>query len=206
MVIHAMVNYPNGKKAISTPVQHNTYTARSKEKIGAGGRGMELEKEINITKKYYLSTDRAVIHKKPTPVTIVHVDYPKRSAAKITEAYFKLPSTTDYNGIYRGKYIDFEAKDNMTTTSFPLKSIHSHQISHLEAVIRHGGIAFVIVRFVQRGETFFVPAKRMTNFYRTANRSSIPYDWFRLNGTLIPSSYTKPVDYLQIVDRLYFKD
>lgn len=194
-----MVNYPNGKKAA---VQQSG----SAEKVGAGGRGMELEKEINATNKFYLSADIAVIHKKPTPVTVVHVDYPKRSAARITEAYFKLPSTTDYNGIYRGRYIDFEAKDNMILTSFPLKSIHAHQIRHLDAVIRHGGIAFVIVRFIKRGETFFVPADRMISFCRTADRSSIPYDWFRLNGMLIPSSYTKPVDYLRIVDRLYFQD
>ena len=201
-----MVNYPNGKKAVVHSAQKTESSNRPREKVSAGGRGMELEKEINITNKYYLTNDIAVIHKKPTPVTIVHVDYPKRSAAKITEAYFKLPSTTDYNGIYRGKYIDFEAKDNMINTSFPLKSIHPHQIDHLDAVLRHGGIAFVIVRFVMRKETFFVPAKRITDFYRTADRSSIPYDWFCLNGTLIPSSYTRPVDYLKIVDRLYFKE
>lgn len=194
-----MVNYPNGKKTALTQ-------SGTDSKIGAGGRGMELEKEINATNKFYLSSDIAVIHKKPTPVTIVHVDYPKRSAAKITEAYFKLPSTTDYNGIYRGRYIDFEAKDNMILTSFPLKSIHAHQIRHLDAIIRHGGIAFVIVRFNKRGETYYVPAEKMIAFCRTADRSSIPYDWFRINGILIPSSYTKPVDYLKIVDRLYFHE
>ena len=90
-----MVNYPNGKK--------KAYTSKP---TSAGGRGMALEKDINVTNMFYLSIDKAVIHKKPTPVTIVKVDYPARSAAKITEAYFKLPSTTDYNGIYRGKYID----------------------------------------------------------------------------------------------------
>ena len=86
-----MVNYPNGRKSSIAAAQPAAKTA-------AGGRGMELEKEISMTNDYYLNIDKAVIHKKPTPVTIVKVDYPMRSAAKITEAYFKLPSTTDYNG------------------------------------------------------------------------------------------------------------
>ena len=117
-----MINYPNGRKPMET----------GQRSVEFGRRGMELEKEINRTNQFYLSRDIAVIHKKPTPVTIVKVDYPKRSAAKITEAYFKLPSTTDYNGIYKGRYIDFEAKDNQLLTSFPLKSIHPHQIRHLD--------------------------------------------------------------------------
>ena len=73
-------------------------------------RGMRLENDINDSNKYYRELDKALIYKKPTPVQVVHVDYPKRQRAKITEAYYKTPSTTDYNGVYRGKYIDFEAK------------------------------------------------------------------------------------------------
>ena len=188
-----MVNYPNGRKSSWA---HGT--------ASAGGRGMALEKDINVTNGSYLSDDTAVIHKKPTPVTIVKVDYPNRAAAKITEAYFKIPSTTDYNGIYKGRYIDFEAKECASRTSFPLKSIHLHQIKHLDSVIRHGGIAFVIVRFVEYDETWYVEASRMIEFYSTASRHSIPYDWFRKNGILIPASYIRPVDYLKIVDRLYF--
>lgn len=188
-----MVNYPNGKKAVLT---HRT--------ASYGDRGMNLEKDINMTNARYLAEDRAVIHKKPTPITVVHVDFPKRSAAKITEAYFKLPSTTDYNGIYKGKYIDFEAKECAVKTSFPLKTIHPHQITHLQAVLRHGAIAFVIVRFTAFNETYLIDADEMIAYINTLERSSIPYAWFVENGHLIHGNFTKPVDYLAVVDSVYF--
>lgn len=190
-----MVNYPNGSK--------KNFVANT---TSAGKRGMELEKEINMTNDFYLAEDKAVIYKKPTPVTIVKVDYPARSAAKITEAYFKLPSTTDYNGIYKGKYIDFEAKDCASTTSFPIKSIHPHQIKHLENVKKHGAISFVIIRFVKYSETYYIDSPLLIEYIRTCGRSSIPYTWFKENGHLIPFNYNKPVDYLKVVDELFFKE
>jgi recombination protein U len=190
-----MVNYPGGTKK----TEYAKVTS-------SGGRGMDLEKEINRTNAYYLDTDRAVIHKKPTPVTIVKVDYPKRSAAKITEAYFKIPSTTDYNGIYRGKYLDFEAKECALNTSFPLKSVHPHQIVHLDAVLRHGALAFMIVRFTKLEETYFVEARKVIDFWNAGERRSIPYKWFAENGFLIPGNFLMPVDYLKIVDRIYFNE
>ena len=82
---------------------------------------MRFEEAINESNEYYLNKQIAVIHKKPTPIQIVKVDYPKRSAATIKEAYFKEASTTDYNGVYQGYYLDFEAKATQNKTSFPLK-------------------------------------------------------------------------------------
>ena len=109
--------------------------------------GMSFENKINLANLHYLDHDIAVIYKKPTPITIVKVMYPRTTRAKIIEAYFKVPSTTDYNGIYKGKYIDFEAKETNVATSFSLNNIHQHQIKHLENIIKHGGIGFLIIYF-----------------------------------------------------------
>lgn len=189
-----MIRYPNGKKTSpSLPMAKKVVTA---------ARGMELETEINTTNRFYLNHGIAVIHKKPTPVQIVKVDYPRRSAAKIVEAYFKIPSTTDYNGIYKGKYIDFEAKDCHSLTSFPLSSIHSHQIKHLSQVVKHGAIAFVIIRFAKKDEIYYVPFQKFESYLASSEKSSIPYTWFTENALLIPSSFAKPVDYIQVIDTL----
>ena len=102
-----MIQYPKGQMRVPT-TQSST--------ISYGSRGMFLETLLNQTNDYYRLKKIAVIHKKPTPVQVVKVDYPKRSAAVIKEAYYRHASTTDYNGVYRGCYIDFEAKETKNKT------------------------------------------------------------------------------------------
>lgn len=108
-----MIRYPNGKSY--QPIQQIGTKKRISGESSYSNRGMTLEADLNETNQYYLVNGIAVIHKKPTPVQIVNVDYPKRSAAVIKEAYFKQSSTTDYNGVYKGRYIDFEAKETKST-------------------------------------------------------------------------------------------
>ena len=184
-----MVNYPNGKK----PNQ------QKQRQFSTAGRGMCLEDEINQTNAYYLEVGKAVIHKKPTPIQVVTVDYAKRSSAKITEAYYRTPSTTDYNGVYKGYAIDFEAKETQSKTSFPLTSIHLHQIKHLEAVENQKAIAFVLIRFSLYEETYYVSASQLLELYYGSKRS-IPYVWFQEHAQLIPYTLSPPVDYLKAVD------
>ncbi|MUV39803.1 Holliday junction resolvase RecU [Lentibacillus sp. JNUCC-1] len=171
-------------------------------------RGMSLEEDINATNIFYLSTNKAIVHKKPTPVQIVDVHYPKRSAAVIKEGYFKQASTTDYNGIYRGKYIDFEAKETKHTTRFPLKNIHEHQAEHMKQIIEHGGIAFVIIRFSSLDATYFLEADKLLDYWYAQDnggRKSIPFQDIESKGFYIPFHFQARVDYLNIIDRLYFR-
>lgn len=187
-----MVNYPNGKKKLV--IQNDT-----------SNRGMILEDDINQSNLYYLSHAIANIHKKPTPIQVVKVSYPNRQSAKITEAYFKTPSTTDYNGIYKGKYIDFEAKETHKNR-LPLDNLNSHQINHLKSVQIHGGIAFVIIAFCHKNEVYLIYADFIINQFKLANKSFISYEEIKENGYLVKQGYHPRLDYLSILDEHYIKE
>ena len=77
----------------------NNIKKEYKKEINYKNRGMDLEALINDACLYYLEHDLAVIYKKPTPIGVVDVDY--KNGAVIHKAYFKEPSTLDYNGIYK---------------------------------------------------------------------------------------------------------
>ncbi len=157
---------------------------------------MTLESEINDSNKYYLEKDIAVIYKKPTPIKVV-----KQVNEKITDAYFEKPSTTDYSGLYKGKYIDFEAKETKNNTSFPIRNIHPHQIKHLENVIKHQGICFLIVRFVNINETYLLFGTDFIQFIKTQTRKSIPLSYFKEKGHIIKDKLMPKVDYIKIIDK-----
>ncbi|MDQ0255251.1 recombination protein U [Evansella vedderi] len=194
--------YPNGKKYVPKGILGKTNSVKKDERFS--NRGMTLEEDINETNEYYLTHKIAVIHKKPTPLQIVNVHYPKRSAAVVTEAYFKKPSTTDYNGVYKGKYIDFEAKETKNKTSFPLKNFHDHQITHMKRVIDHGGVAFTLLRFTIFDEVFLVYAEDILPYFneQKSGRKSIPKKEIEQLGTRIPLGFHPRIDYLKIIDKM----
>lgn len=184
-----MFNYPNRK---SNYIQKTKYS----------NRGMELEEDINFANKYYLNNDIAVIHKKPIPIQIVEVNYPNRSSAMITKAFYKTPSTTDYNGLWNGKYIDFEAKETNSATSFSLNNIHEHQIEHMQRILNHGGITFIIVRFKKIDKTFILPFKKFIFFYdraKNGGRKSIKLSEFEETAFELSFNYKIRLDYITII-------
>jgi len=189
------VKYPNGKSFTPNSFQ-------SGKPVSYGNRGMNLEQKINLTNTYYLEQDKAVIYKKPTPIKISEVDY-KNKGKIITKAFFECPSTTDYNGIYKGKYIDFEAKETTSKTSFPLHNIHEHQIEHMMRICAHGGICFLIVQFTTLDKIFLLPAEQLKKFLTLEKRSSIPLSFFTEFAHPISEGYHPRLDYLKIVDKIY---
>jgi len=194
------------KTSTSGTYQNELYRLLQQKKTNYAGRGMDLEEDLNKSNEYYRQMEVAYIYKKPTPIKLVKVDYPSKgnhiTAVKIKEAYFESPSTTDYNGIYRGKYIDFEAKETKQKASFPLDNIHHHQLTHLKNITKCGGIGFLIIRFSTLNETYLLPAKDMFDYIEANTRKSIPYSYFLEKGYKIEESIFPRLDYLKIVDQI----
>lgn len=204
-----MVKYPQGVSPFVSQAAEKKWVPTSKPAkqrhrrgVDFSDRGMTLEQQLNESNKYYLSQGLAVVHKKPTPVQIVKVDYPKRSRAVIREAYFRQASTTDYNGVYRGYYLDFEAKETRNKSSFPLKNFHPHQISHLQACLAQDGICFTVLKFVTLERYFIVPASIIIAAWQNPDHSSISLDDIISSSIELQCGYRPPLPYLEAVDRL----
>lgn len=202
------IHYPNGNPYTSTPQTPRSRTMPVRRGVVYGGRGMTLEEELNVSNAIYREDGRAVVYKKPTPIQIVKVDYPTRAQAVIREAYFKQASTTDYNGIYQGYYLDFEAKETKNKASFPLKNFHQHQIDHMRACLAQGGICFVVIRFANLHRLFVYPATPLITAWDkqdAGGRKSIPLTVLEKQGIeLFPKGHLM-VPYLDGVDVLIQK-
>lgn len=187
-----MIKYPNKKADYA------------RDKVSVKRRGMTFEALVDESNTFYLNQGIAVIHKKPTPIQVVHVDYPKRQLAKITEAYYKTPSTTDYNGVYKGHYIDFDVKESINKTSFPIRNIHTHQYEHLKQIHLQGGIAFLLIHFKSQDTMHLLPFDALDHFYLRSldGRKSISYKELLEHSIQIKEGYRPTIDYLKAVDQL----
>ena len=170
--------------------------------ISYANRGMILESLINETNEYYVENDIALIYKKPTPIGISEAVYTSKGRV-IKNGYFKAPSTLDYNGVYKGKYIEFEAKETQNKTSFPLANFHEHQLQYIKKVIQHGGICFIIIKM--NSLIYLLKGTDLIDFIESETRKSIPYAYIKDKGFIIKERYNPTIDYLAIVDDIYIK-
>lgn len=181
--------YPGkAKKAYQKPVSY-------------AKRGMDLENLINEANKYYLDNDIAVIYKKPTPVEIKKVSY--KGKTEYIEGVLREKSTLDYTGVYKGYYLDFDAKSSKSKTSFPLANIHKHQMLHIERVLKHKGISFLIIEMNDR--FFILDGNVLMNFVNNNDRKSIPFEFILKEGLEIKLKFSPTLDYIAVLDTLISK-
>ena len=174
-------------------------TIKNNKLINYGNRGMTLEEDINLTNDYYKEKKIALIYKKPIPIKVLKINSTK---TRILDGFYEKKSTLDYSGIYKEKYIEFDAKETNSKTSFPLSNIHMHQIEHIKNIIYYKGIAFLIIRFNYHNKTFLLPGEILIDYLDNNERKSIPYSFFLDNCHEITIKYAPRLDYLKIIDIL----
>lgn len=179
----------------------NNIKKEIKKNISYANRGMDLELLINEANKYYLETNKAVIYKKPTPVKIKKVTF-QDNIPKV-DGYLNQKSTLDYVGLYKGKYLDFDAKKTINKTSFSINNIHQHQLEHMKRIIDHQGITFLLIDI--NNEIYLLKGEDIISFVNNNKCKSISYNFIKEKGYLIKYGYNPILDYIKIIDEVYFK-
>ena len=172
-------------------------TLRNSKVTFYGNRGMTLEEDINLTNEYYKEKNIALIYKKPIPIKVLKINETK---TRIKDGFYEKKSTLDYSGIYQEKYIEFDAKETNSKTSFPLSNIHEHQIEHIKNIIFYKGIAFLIIRFNIINKTYILKGEQLLEFINNETRKSIPLEYFENNCKKIELKYRPRLDYLKLID------
>ncbi|PGY16310.1 Holliday junction resolvase RecU [Bacillus cereus] len=167
--------------------------------MGLGNRGMHFEKLINLTNEMYQREGVALINKRPTPVKVI-----KSNGSQVINGFYEAKSTVDYDGVYKGRAIAFEAKSTEKDTRFDLKNIAQHQLDYLEKAEKMGAICFFLIEFSKDKSVFAVPLSIIQSYVRMSHqpkgKKSIPRTDFDIYGYLVEQTERAPVDYLQYVD------
>ncbi|GAB3801559.1 Holliday junction resolvase RecU [Virgibacillus kimchii] len=167
--------------------------------VYTGKRGQAFEYTLDYTNQVYAQKGLALINKRPTPVKVI-----KSKGTRVLSGFYEKKSTVDFDGVYNGRAIYFEAKSTKEK-SLPLAMIAEHQVKHLNDVEKQGAISFLIVEMKALGDVFLIPNNMVQKYIRKAKnggRKSISMDDLEVYAFLVESKNGVPLDYLSVVDRL----
>lgn len=131
-------------------------------------RGMYLESIINYTIEIYNNERKALIFKSCPKIIINQGKY-----------YFLNQSTVDYHGVFKGKYLCFEAKTTEQTT-LPWKNIKPHQWDFLLLAEEQQAFSFILVYFTIYQKYYLVFIKQLKILKQ--NKKTITFQWVKKNG------------------------
>lgn len=188
-------NHPDKRKT-----ENKTEAERVRESYIKSNMGMAFESDISKCCDYYRSQGIADIYKRPTPIRVVKMS--KAKPGMIEEAYFEAKSTTDYVGIYKGKYIDFECKETIHD-AVPYHMIREQQYDHLEFILSLGGIGFFLVSFKTYQEVYLMKAETILKEVKAKKHPGFKREFFQENGFLVQRSYLPPYKLLEAIDKAF---
>lgn len=137
------IKYPDGRA-------DNTFSKQAH--LDSSNIGLDFEEEVIQSCNYYKEIDKALIYKRPTPTKII-----KKVNEKHFVGSFVEKSTTDFVGVYKGKYIDFECKRTLNEY-FLVNQIKEHQINHLLKVAELGGLSFILLEMSYQEKIYLIPS------------------------------------------------
>ena len=74
----------------------------------------------------------------------------------------------------------------------------------MKRVIEHGGISFLIIKM--NNLYYLLDGNIILDFIDNNKRKSIPYELIKEKGHLIKEGITPALDYIKIVNKIYFKE
>ncbi|HDX9631441.1 TPA: Holliday junction resolvase RecU [Bacillus cereus] len=173
--------------------------------MGYGNKGMPFEMIINISNRMYKERRIGIFNKRPTPVKVLKTD----KKGNITKSAWESKSTVDYDGVYKGRAVYFEAKSTEHTTRFPLDNISRHQVDYLEDTQTMGAICFFLIEFWKDKVTYLVPLSLVSKYVMESyegGRKSIPREEFDKHAFIVERTDRALVDYLGHIDKLDWPD
>ncbi len=204
-----MINYPDGRKMViekkTDKVDHRktenkTEAQKVRESMIKSNMGMAFESDVTKSCDFYREKGLADIYKRPTPIKVVKMS--KTKNGMIEEAYFEEKSTTDYVGIYKGRYIDFECKETIHD-EIPYHMIREQQYRHLENIMRLGGIGFFLVSFKRAQEVYLINSSIILDALKEKEHRGFKREFFKEKGILVERSFLPPYRLLDAIDKAY---
>lgn len=162
--------------------------------------GLAFEERIKQSCDVYKANNVALIHKIPTPWSVSYDNSTKR----VKRAFPQGKSSVDFEGIWQGRSVAFEAKSTIERKRFELKNVQPHQLEYLRLHQEHGGISFFLIEFSKFNEVYFMQYDQMENWMkqsRNGGRRSIPYHWIMANCEIVVMGRASK-DFVSVLERL----
>ncbi|MCP4336715.1 MAG: Holliday junction resolvase RecU [Mycoplasma sp.] len=153
-----------------------------------------LESIINKTNNLYKKNNIAVIHKKDVDVNFSKV-IKQNGKLKVENAYIKKKSFADYYGVFKSKFIAFEAKST-ELNSLPLDNIKIHQHNYLKLIRDNGGICFYIFYYKKFNSFFYIDWEVIEEY----KGKSLNIEEAKKLGSELELIYPGIIDYIQFCE------